>query len=246
MDQIKAVFTQLLFVGLMGILSLSVYGNYDPTTGRFLQRDPLRYVDGMNLYEYVKSNTLVWADPMGTMVAMPDGGGYTPPGGWPKDPDPKDKDGINLDQLVDDFLAWAMEAAKCAESINNAIPCGAACVGDCTSYLQANWIAAIGLVPNTIPPVITGKLKNCCPIPRKEYRGPFCVPNTTNWQNAFQALSSENKKLFGLKLFQTIGRVNVGTTIFGGALDSAILGYCTKWCIQNPGKQQYNHNIPMK
>jgi RHS repeat-associated protein len=34
----------------------------DPLTGRFMQRDPMEYVDGMNLYEYVKSSPANYAD----------------------------------------------------------------------------------------------------------------------------------------------------------------------------------------
>ncbi|MEM1165451.1 MAG: RHS repeat-associated core domain-containing protein [Planctomycetota bacterium] len=36
-----------------------------PSIGRFVQRDPLGYVDGMNLFEYVRSTPLVGVDPMG-------------------------------------------------------------------------------------------------------------------------------------------------------------------------------------
>ncbi|MCS6861566.1 MAG: RHS repeat-associated core domain-containing protein [Abditibacteriales bacterium] len=36
---------------------------YDCEKGRFLQRDPLGYVDGMNLYEYVKGNPINYNDP---------------------------------------------------------------------------------------------------------------------------------------------------------------------------------------
>ncbi|MCG8356303.1 MAG: DUF6531 domain-containing protein [Kiloniellales bacterium] len=39
---------------------------YDPARGRFLQRDPKGYIDGMGLYEYVKSNPINFDDPMGT------------------------------------------------------------------------------------------------------------------------------------------------------------------------------------
>ena len=38
---------------------------YHPHLGRWMQRDPLMYVDGMNLYEYVGSNPLMYFDPMG-------------------------------------------------------------------------------------------------------------------------------------------------------------------------------------
>jgi hypothetical protein len=38
---------------------------YDPSSGRFLQRDPLGYVDGFNLYEYANSNPINMSDPYG-------------------------------------------------------------------------------------------------------------------------------------------------------------------------------------
>ncbi len=38
---------------------------YNSNMGRWLTRDPLGYVDGMNLYEYVKSSSVVGLDPMG-------------------------------------------------------------------------------------------------------------------------------------------------------------------------------------
>ena len=36
--------------------------------GRWLRRDPLGYVDGANLYEYVSSNPMMWVDPQGTCL----------------------------------------------------------------------------------------------------------------------------------------------------------------------------------
>jgi len=41
---------------------------YDYYTGRWLTHDPLAYVDGMNLYEYVRSNPVVFVDPDGQAV----------------------------------------------------------------------------------------------------------------------------------------------------------------------------------
>jgi uncharacterized protein RhaS with RHS repeats len=41
---------------------------YDPKTGRFMQRDPIGYHDGMNLQEYMKSNPVTNRDPSGLKV----------------------------------------------------------------------------------------------------------------------------------------------------------------------------------
>jgi len=44
--------------------------SYDYTTGRWLQRDPIGYYSGTNLYEYVGSNPVYYADPAG-LVEVP-------------------------------------------------------------------------------------------------------------------------------------------------------------------------------
>lgn len=38
---------------------------YDPALGRFLQRDPKGYVDGSNLYAFLRNNPLINSDPLG-------------------------------------------------------------------------------------------------------------------------------------------------------------------------------------
>src|SRR5439155_26066693 len=40
---------------------------YDPTIGRFIQRDPIGMDGGMNLYAYVNANPVNFTDPMGTL-----------------------------------------------------------------------------------------------------------------------------------------------------------------------------------
>jgi RHS repeat-associated protein len=49
-------------------LILCTYRYYDPSSGRFLTRDPIGYVDGPNLYTYVGNNVVNQQDPLGTSV----------------------------------------------------------------------------------------------------------------------------------------------------------------------------------
>ena|GEM_PF-5075860 len=44
--------------------------SYSPDLGRWLQRDPLGYVDGANLHEYVASDPLGWIDSLGLESAV--------------------------------------------------------------------------------------------------------------------------------------------------------------------------------
>lgn len=46
-------------------LQLLTHRYYDPSTGRFLTRDPISYEGGINLYGYVTNNPVAFADPSG-------------------------------------------------------------------------------------------------------------------------------------------------------------------------------------
>jgi RHS repeat-associated protein len=46
-------------------LNLAVLRAQDPATGRWINRDPIREIGGLNLYGYVKQNPIKWLDPMG-------------------------------------------------------------------------------------------------------------------------------------------------------------------------------------
>ncbi|MBI9019305.1 MAG: hypothetical protein JEZ07_18790, partial [Phycisphaerae bacterium] len=55
------------------------FRNYCPMLGRFMQNDPLGYVDGMNQYAYCGNNPGNWVDPMGLMYAPGFGDGVMNP-----------------------------------------------------------------------------------------------------------------------------------------------------------------------
>jgi len=86
---------------------------YEPHMGRWLSRDPLGYVDGMNLYEYVRSNPMINIDPLGfssdqvhnEQTDDPDSG---EPGDDSVDPGPID-DQPPFDSEIDDILEEIME-----------------------------------------------------------------------------------------------------------------------------------------
>jgi uncharacterized protein RhaS with RHS repeats len=52
--------------------------SYDPKLGRFLERDPVNYEDGPNLYQYARSNPLAHVDPMGTTAIRIDADAFIP------------------------------------------------------------------------------------------------------------------------------------------------------------------------
>ena len=55
----------LVCIAAITIVATDASAYLHPRLGRFLQRDPLGYVDGMSLYEYVRSGPLGLRDPMG-------------------------------------------------------------------------------------------------------------------------------------------------------------------------------------
>jgi len=44
--------------------------DYDPTTGRYIQADPLGLVDGASVYNYVRSNPARYVDPRGELTLV--------------------------------------------------------------------------------------------------------------------------------------------------------------------------------
>jgi RHS repeat-associated protein len=74
--------------------------DYSPTLGRWMQQDPMGYVDGMNLYQYEVSNPIRFTDAMGTTHQLPE------------DPD-------EINPVLNDM--WAEWAACQKQKIGNAL-----------------------------------------------------------------------------------------------------------------------------
>jgi len=55
--------------------------DYDPAIGRWLNREPLKFVVGTNLYEYVGNDPIDWVDPTGAAPDPAGAGGATGEGG---------------------------------------------------------------------------------------------------------------------------------------------------------------------
>ena len=49
-------------------LAYNWYRDYDPTIGRFVEADPLGFIDGPSLFAFVRLNPLIFADPTGRSV----------------------------------------------------------------------------------------------------------------------------------------------------------------------------------
>ncbi|MBN8771113.1 MAG: RHS repeat protein [Thiobacillus sp.] len=58
-------------------LHYNYFRDYDPTTGRYPQADPIGLAGGLNVYEYARSNPLTYTDPLGLKSWDWDGWGDT-------------------------------------------------------------------------------------------------------------------------------------------------------------------------
>ncbi len=89
--------------------------DYDPTSGLWITKDPIRFGGGLNLYGYVNNDPVNWVDPSGLENTCP----YPPP---PYDPPLEDPDWDPIDTVVD-VLTGGMAGAgrRTVTTILNAV-----------------------------------------------------------------------------------------------------------------------------
>ena len=92
---------------------------YDCAKGRFLQRDPLEYKSGLNLYEYVRSAPTFYVDPSGMLCV---GGNWQPVTWGPSKGNKKIKAGLGFISaqfsIAPDFNLQACTSECCEKSKN--------------------------------------------------------------------------------------------------------------------------------
>jgi len=78
MNAVEAIPNAFLYVGQYGVMDddnglLYMRARYyDPQVGRFINKDPIRYWGGLNLFTYAQNNPINWLDPMGLRIEWND------------------------------------------------------------------------------------------------------------------------------------------------------------------------------
>lgn len=120
--------------------------------GRFIQKDPSGFADGVNLYVYVQNNPINWTDPKGlqqtgVIIITPMGPGvYIPPVPIPMSMPPKTipttqppwepNDPLNLNPTPGDKFSFcmatcqAMFAAMKCPRVASFVPCAIICTAN--------------------------------------------------------------------------------------------------------------------
>ncbi|HMN46057.1 MAG TPA: DNRLRE domain-containing protein [Povalibacter sp.] len=133
-------------------LHYNYFRDYDPSTGRYVQSDPIGLYGGMNTYAYTNSQPMVLADPRG-LQAIPIPAAPTVPPGTPATPD--------LSRVLAELLNKMGEALKsvCPPTLSEIGRCDkvlADCRKKCTDIFVDN--------PEKLPGVGTdrqGRLRRC-------------------------------------------------------------------------------------
>lgn len=60
----------VILFALLAVFGGEAAAKYNPEIGRFMQRDPVGYVDGTNLYQYVRSMPVSGIDPFGLKLVV--------------------------------------------------------------------------------------------------------------------------------------------------------------------------------
>ena len=103
----KESLKRALILSVATFLIQPVFGMYHQKAGRFMQQDPLGYVDGMNMYVYAQSNSIRYADPYGMSSYSPPWSPYPGSGYYPGQGNSGNSDCDGLDDKLCNLAAGA-------------------------------------------------------------------------------------------------------------------------------------------
>ena len=99
-------------------LHYNYFRDYDPTTGRYIEADPIGLNGGLNIYGYANQNPLTFIDPLGLAGASPFGSSSSagPPLGFPDvSAQAQQQLAKNLQQGVNTFSDWVQSLSQSAQ-----------------------------------------------------------------------------------------------------------------------------------
>lgn len=93
--------------------SYNYFRDYDPTTGRYIESDPIGLGGGLNTYVYAAENPIQYIDPNGNAVAFPSSSPSTSFEPTPYGPDVAEAYGDSTAPLTGFYLPLVSEGVSC-------------------------------------------------------------------------------------------------------------------------------------
>jgi RHS repeat-associated protein len=195
-----------------------LYRTYSPQLGRWLQRDPLGYVDGMNLYEYVAGGPVRYTDPLGDSLT---------------------------DWLAQRFLDLTGGSGyTTADCVGDCISKLKGAIGAVLDFLAGGaWLGPM-IPPDRSGHKTAPRWGSRGRWQPRPYKGKLLggqAPTSSNWSKMYDAFGKNKPKLaklLGRNGFKLIGRLAAGGIIMDRAYNALIEMECWSHCSTRPDSQR--------